>query len=234
MPPSHPPLDVEKVLREFQGVVPLFPLPSLVLLPDTVVPLRIFEDRYRAMAKDVVEGDRLMGLALLKPGWETQYQGHPPIFDHLCVAHVVQDEVKTDGRHEMWLYGLFRAQVQAELASEPYRKAKVKVLDDVVRDTDRDALDDRMHRALDMIPGYRGLVGHIRKIAFEVRGGGDGPGRIADATAEAARLDAEERYQVLAEPDVLKRFDLLITLLEKRRRHTADGALPPRTDASLN
>lgn len=231
---STPPLDVQKVLQEFRGVVPLFPLPSLVLLPDTVVPLRIFEDRYRAMAKDVVASDRLIGLALLKPGWETQYEGNPPIHEHLCIGHVVSHEVKTDGRYEMWLYGLFRAVVEEEVEGQPYRRAKVRVVEDVVNDSDREALDERLHKVLDMIPGYRGLVGHIRRVAHDVRGGGAGPGRIADATAEAARLDADERYKVLAEADVLRRFDLLISLLEKRRRRGFDGSLPARSDPALN
>ena len=43
---AEPPLDADAVLRAFSGEVPVFPLPSLVLLPDTIVPLLIFEDRY--------------------------------------------------------------------------------------------------------------------------------------------------------------------------------------------
>ena len=51
--------------------IPLFPLPGVVLLPGTLLPLHIFEPRYRAMVADALEGDRTIGMAMLKPGWES-------------------------------------------------------------------------------------------------------------------------------------------------------------------
>jgi hypothetical protein len=49
--------------------VPLFPLPNVVLFPRAVLPLHIFEERYKAMTADVLAGDRLIAMALLRPGW---------------------------------------------------------------------------------------------------------------------------------------------------------------------
>jgi uncharacterized protein len=231
---AGPPLDVARVLKDFSGVVPLFPLPSLVLLPDTVVPLLIFEDRYRTMTKDALEGERLVAMALMKPGWETQVGGSPPIHDRVCVGSIVSHELLSDGRYKMLLYGLFRGAVVEEVPSQPYRKARVTVVPDVVHPAQAEDLDERLHRALALIPGRRGLVGQIRRLARDVRGPGDGPGRLADATAEAARLEADERYQVLAEADVLRRFDLLIKILEKKHRDESAGRVPPPADPSLN
>ena len=51
--------------------IPLFPLPGVVLLPGTMLPLHIFEPRYRAMVADALAGDRMIGMAKLKPGWES-------------------------------------------------------------------------------------------------------------------------------------------------------------------
>jgi Lon protease-like protein len=231
---AGPPLDVARVLRDFSGVVPLFPLPSLVLLPDTVVPLLVFEDRYRTMTKEALEGERLIAIALLKPGWETQVNGSPPIHDRVCVGSIVSHELLPDGRYKMLLYGLFRAEVLEEVDSAPYRRARVRVVPDVVHASQVDDLDERLHRALALIPGRRGLVGQIRRLARDVRGPGDGPGRLADATAEAARLEADERYEVLAEADVLRRFDLLIRILERKHREEGVHRLPPPADPSLN
>jgi Lon protease-like protein len=231
---AGPPLDAARTIRDFSGVVPLFPLPSLVLLPDTVVPLLIFEDRYRAMTKEALEGERLIAIALLKPGWETQVNGAPPIHDRVCVGSIVSHELLADGRYKLLLYGLFRAEVVQEVPSSPYRKARVRVVEDVVHAAQADDLDERLHRALALIPGRRGLVGQIRRLARDVRGPGDGPGRLADATAEAARLEADERYQVLAEADVLRRFDLLIRILEGKQREERTGRVPPPADPSLN
>ena len=50
--------------------IPLFPLPGVVLLPGALLPLHIFEPRYRAMVADALAGDRRIGMAMIRPGWE--------------------------------------------------------------------------------------------------------------------------------------------------------------------
>ena len=102
-----------------------------------------------------------------------------------------------------------------------------------VRDAEATDIDERLRRTLEMLPGRRGRVGRIRRLALDVRGPDGGVGRLADAAAEAADLEAEERYKILAEPDVLRRFDLLISILDGKARGGPDP-LPSRTDASLN
>ena len=230
---ATPALDLDRVLRDFSGVAPVFPLPSLVLFPDTIVPLLIFEDRYRVMVKDALEGDRLLAMALLKPGWETQYSGNPPFHDRVCVGSIVSHEQMKDGRYKILLYGLFRAEVEAEVEADPYRKVKLRVTGDEVHDSQSREIDERLHRALDMIPGRRGRVGRLCRLAADVRGGGGGPGHIVDAAADAAELEPEDRYRLLAEPAVLSRFDLLISMLERKAREVEED-LPARADPSLN
>src|SRR6187399_2481527 len=56
-------------------LLPLFPLPNVVLFPGVLLPLHIFEPRYRAMIGDALRGDRRIGMVLLRPGWESGYQG---------------------------------------------------------------------------------------------------------------------------------------------------------------
>ena len=230
---SQPPLDAERVIRDFSGVVPLFPLPSLVLFPDVVAPLLIFEDRYRQMTTDALAGEKLIGMALLRPGWETQYEGAPAIEPHVCVGSIVSHEQLPDGRYKLLLYGLFRAEVVEEVQAVPYRKARVKVRPDEVRGAHLREVDERLHQVLAMLPGRRGRVGRIRALATQVRGGGGGPGRIADAAAEVADLEPAERYRILSEPDVLRRLATLADILEVKDRDRG-ALLPPRADPSLN
>src|SRR5262245_15723445 len=66
------------------GTVPVFPLPDLVFFPHASLPLHIFEPRYREMTDDALKGDRLIAMALLKPGWERGYDGSPDIFPLAC------------------------------------------------------------------------------------------------------------------------------------------------------
>jgi Lon protease-like protein len=210
----------------------VFPLPSLVLFPDVVAPLLIFEDRYRRMVSDALEGEKLIAMALLKPGWETQYEANPPFHESVCVGSIVSHEHLADGRYKMLLYGLFRAQVVSEVQEAPYRKVRVAVREDALDEARDGDVADRMHRVLTMLPGRRGRVGRIRMLAAQVRGQGGGPGRLADAAAEAADLAPEDRYRILAEADVLRRLDLLIDILDRKAR--GDEPLPPRADPSLN
>ena len=61
------------------GLVPVFPLPDVVFFPGTVLPLHIFEPRYRSMVRDAVAGEGLIAMALLRPQWEQALTTHPPI-----------------------------------------------------------------------------------------------------------------------------------------------------------
>src|SRR5439155_576777 len=64
--------------------VPLFPLPNVVLFPRAVLPLHIFEERYKEMTAEALAGDRQVAMALLKPGWEKDYYHRPVIEPVVC------------------------------------------------------------------------------------------------------------------------------------------------------
>jgi uncharacterized protein len=55
--------------------LPIFPLPTVVLFPNVFLPLHIFEPRYRQMIGDALAGDRIIGMVLLRPGYEEDYEG---------------------------------------------------------------------------------------------------------------------------------------------------------------
>ncbi len=117
---------------DFRGVVRLFPLPNLVLFPAVVQPLHVFEPRYRAMLADALAGDRLLAMALLRPGWEEDYHQAPPIHPAVCVGRIFQEERLADGRYNLLLHGVGRARVAEELAADkPYRTARVDLIEEV-------------------------------------------------------------------------------------------------------
>jgi uncharacterized protein len=66
--------------------IPLFPLPNVVLFPNVFLPLHIFEARYRQMVAESLAGDRIIGLVLLRPGYEAAYDGAPPIYATGCAG----------------------------------------------------------------------------------------------------------------------------------------------------
>jgi Lon protease-like protein len=118
-------------LGDFRGVARLFPLPNLVLFPAVVQPLHLFEPRYRQMMADALADDRLMALALLRPGWEEDYHNKPPLHPVVCLGKIFNEERFPDGRYNLLLHGLSRARIVEELPTDKlYRSARIELLKD--------------------------------------------------------------------------------------------------------
>ncbi|MBS0171815.1 MAG: LON peptidase substrate-binding domain-containing protein [Nitrospira sp.] len=105
--------------------IPLFPLPNVVFFPKTYLPLHVFEPRYRQMVADAAAGGQCIGMALLKEGWEEQYDGNPPIFSMGCVGRLASVQALPDGRSNILLQGLDRYEIQEEFFDKSYREARI-------------------------------------------------------------------------------------------------------------
>src|SRR6516164_287400 len=114
-------------LQNFEGIARLFPLPNMVLFPFVIQPLHIFEERYRQMTADALASDRLICMALLRPGWEAEYSGRPPIHSVACLGRIVADQRLDDGRYNLLLRGLARVRIVEEIEpGQTYRRARVE------------------------------------------------------------------------------------------------------------
>jgi ATP-dependent Lon protease len=120
--------------------LPLYPLSDLVHFPHTDLKLEIFEQRYRRLVQDVVEGAsaeaRWVGLVLVKPG---QHRGgRPEVYPGGTAGRIVRCEFLPDGRAKVVLHGEFRFELDQELPGEPYRQALVRPIEEP-RWNERDA-----------------------------------------------------------------------------------------------
>ena len=79
-------------------LLPIFPLPNVVLFPNVFLPLHIFEPRYREMVADAVASDRMIGMVLLRPGWQGDYEGRPPVFPVGCSGVITHVDKLEDGQ----------------------------------------------------------------------------------------------------------------------------------------
>jgi Lon protease-like protein len=140
--------------------LPLFPLPDVVLLPGTLLPLHIFEPRYRAMVADALAADRTIGMAMLQPGTEPSEEA-PAIHAVGTAGEIVESEALPDGRYNILLEARFRFRVLEEAAPGPYRVARVEEVRTVpVPETEEGArilavatgLFGEVARALDLPP----------------------------------------------------------------------------------
>src|SRR5260370_38632494 len=105
--------------------LPLFPLPNVVLFPNVFLPLHIFEPRYREMVADAVASDRMIGMVLLRPGWDRDYEGTPPVYPLGCSGVITHVEALADGRFNIVLRGLERFRIVEEDRTRGYRRAIV-------------------------------------------------------------------------------------------------------------
>ncbi|MGH7405380.1 MAG: LON peptidase substrate-binding domain-containing protein, partial [Candidatus Methylomirabilales bacterium] len=78
--------------------IPIFPLPNVVFFPHTLLPLHIFEPRYRQMLADCLTGERWLAVVLLRPGWEAEYYGRPAVYAVAGAGEIVASERLPDGR----------------------------------------------------------------------------------------------------------------------------------------
>ncbi len=127
-------------------LLPLFPLPNVVLFPNVFLPLHIFEPRYREMIGDALESDRMIGMVLLRPGWDRDYQGNPPVYPIGCSGVITHVERQADGRYNIVLRGVERFRIVDEDHGLSYRRATVMPIPEAaLAATDRDAI--RSHRS---------------------------------------------------------------------------------------
>jgi len=129
--------------------LPMFPL-GTVLMPNMVLPLHIFEPRYRTMFQDLTEGDREFGVVQIARGWETG--GGDVRHDVGTIARILQAEELDDGRWVAVTVGTRRIRVTDWYPDDPYPQASVEELAEDVIDSavvaHRDALLPRVRRLL--------------------------------------------------------------------------------------
>src|SRR5919106_6265738 len=106
--------------------IPIFPLDDTFVFPNILLPLNIFEPRYRAMVADALKGDRVIGMVQLRPGYEANYEGRPPVFAIGCAGVITQFDQLPDGRYTILLRGLVKFRILSEDQSRPYRLARVE------------------------------------------------------------------------------------------------------------
>src|SRR5512134_2454359 len=126
------------------ATIPIFPLPNVVLFPNVFLPLHIFEPRYRAMVKDALESDRIIGMVLLRPGFERDYAGSPPVYPVGCAGVITHSETLPDGRFNIVLRGLEKFRLTDEDTSRPYRIAHIEAVPEVTSDSECKVI--RQHR----------------------------------------------------------------------------------------
>jgi uncharacterized protein len=187
--------------------LPIFPLPETVLFPNVLMPLHIFEPRYRRMVEDCLAGSRVMAMALLRPGWDAETSLTPPVFGVVGAGVIVHDERLPDGRYNIAVKGVARVAVEEELITDaPYRVVRGRILEDEFPPEGPEALERELTtlklcylRLTAELPGSNDDLTRFVTRAKD-------PALLVDVIASVAIPDVEERQRLLETRSVKERL----------------------------
>jgi len=194
-------------------IVPIFPLPNVVLFPKTLLPLHIFEHRYRAMTREAIAGDGKIAILLLKEGWEFDSNDRPALHEIGCVGRVETYEELEEGKYNIVLTGLHRIRLVREIEHSPYRLAEVEVLEEAVCDDQNEDIILRRNRLGGLFSRYLELAASdkagagetVLRLGFEA---------MVNMVATALNLPAETKQALLEMNEVTDRYDALMPILQ--------------------
>jgi uncharacterized protein len=208
-------------------LLPLFPLPNVVLFPNVFLPLHIFEARYREMVADAIATDRMIGMVLLRPGWERDYDGRPPVYRVGCSGVVTHVERLPDGCYNLVLRGLERFQIVEEDRERSYRRAVIEPVRELpLTDDDRTIIRRQRSKLESMLSPAVEKAGGFPK-PHTAQGGGSKtqdstmPSAMSDedlvnALAQYLDFEALEKQALLEKANLRTRAESLVELLEMK------------------
>jgi Lon protease-like protein len=208
-------MDDDLDLRDFSGTARLFPLPGAVLFPHAVLPLHIFEPRYRQMTEDALADDRLVTIVALRESSAGQgvALGSPPVEAVGCLGRIIRHERLPDGRFNFLLLGRKRIRLKRELPGPKlYRTAEVEVLDDLYDDEPEEP------RRSELIALFRRAFERQQKLDPDLASMLENAlplGVLSDIIAHALGLPGGLKQRFLAEPRVNARVTTLLTILRQ-------------------
>ena len=189
--------------------IPLFPLPETSLFPGTSRPFQIYEPRYREMIADALKDHKIIGMVLLRPGFEKDYEGRPPIYGIGCAGVIEKYELLPDGRYLILLRGLTTFRIVGEDQRKPYRLARVEAVAELLKDDERVTLS--------------ALRNQIEKLLYAVLPFGAEPpdpslddDEFVNVVAQNLDMAESDRQDLLERNSLVARARALVERLERR------------------
>lgn len=202
-------------LAPFLPALPIFPLDRVQLFPNAIMPLYVFEPRYRELTAACLARGGIMAVATLRPGFAADYHERPPVRRVAGVGKIVAHRQNPDGTYNILLRGLGRVCIDDELPAteRPFREVRAHLL------------RDHWPTGFDLMAARRTLVILTERLATLLPQGGEAlralceaelrPRRLCDVLSAALVRPPRARRHLLELRDVPARMDLLSTELAR-------------------
>lgn len=181
--------------------IPIFPLQEIMLFPQASRALHIFEPRYREMVADALEGGRIIGMVMLRPGHEDDYYGRPPVYDIGCAGVIADVQKLEDGRYLLVLRGLSKFRVTQEDSSRSYRLARVVALPETLSERDAQTLRQKRPLLLELLS----RLAPSRRLSPDEMSDEMSDEMLVNTLAQTLRMEPAARLDLLQKEGALAR-----------------------------
>src|SRR4249920_1929277 len=209
--------------------MPLFPL-GTVLYPGLLLPLHIFEERYRQLVRDLLEGQepRDFGVIAIRKGRETGVDGISALYQIGCTATLRQVARHDDGRFDVAAVGAQRFRLLGLDHSRPYLRGEIELL---AEETGDEAVAALAAQAVQRsFRGYLDALATQGAARIDVPDLPDEPVLLSYLVAASMIVDLSDRQVMLAEPDAASRLAAERALLARETRILRRLTSTPATD----
>jgi Lon protease-like protein len=208
--------------------LPVFPLAKTVLFPGIVIPLHVFEPRYRDMVADAMASDQLLAIAMIEPG--TEEHEIPRLCEYAGVGRIIHCEKLIGGRYNILVQGMERARLEEELCTgHAYRRFRARVLPSPSEEEANEAKNELLELESCVIS----LVANVAETdaqLVEVVYSTTDPIKLADLLAATVVSDARRQQDLLATINLKARLAKLVILMADVLVEV--GEIPPGAQAN--
>jgi Lon protease-like protein len=206
-------MDADALTAADLAALSIFPLPEAALFPGALLPLHVFEPRYRELVRDALAGTKVLAVARLKPGFEADYGGRPAVFEACGAGRIIDHAALPDGRFHIMLRGIARVRIVHELPpAQSYRVVRAELIRDTVVDSGLCSALEMKTRALWRTLAPK-LPAGVRDLEEVTRGATDAAS-FADRIAGLIAGDPDTSQALIAEPDPCERLRVIVERLE--------------------
>ncbi len=207
--------------------IPIFPLAQVVLFPSTSVPLYIFEQRYREMISDALEGERRIGMVTVRPEAIAQMEEDPAVFSVGCEGRILHCQRKPDGTFDVVLQATARFRILREddrPAGRLYRVATVERLPEPLPEDRADVVGGLREDTLTQLRELLDRVSPDQREQFTDEAlSGVSDAQLVNALALGLNFTPLEKQQLLEAPSTLARYEALADLLRFKHAELTFG-----------
>ena len=196
-------------------IVPLFPLPNVVLFPKTLMPLYIFEERYRTMVKEALAGNSELVIALRRTGAESGSAKISSVHSVACLGKIENFEELEDGKYNIVVVGTHRVHIIREVQHTPYQLVEVEKIEDTVSNENPDEILKCHNRLGALFTEFTELATGLKEDALELMPQLDFES-LVNMVAMTLNLAIEQKQALLEINDPLKRCELLLPILQQQ------------------